>query len=239
VERGLPVSPHFETPNQLDYGGPIEIATLTVGGVSIRLARPDEPDQLFNDPLVHEMNRRDDYMPYWAYLWPSAWLLGEYVACAPWSECPGESNATDVLEIGCGLGLVGMVALARGLRVQFSDYENSALQFVARSAAANGFDPARFSTRRLDWRELPDEQFAIILGADVIYEARLVPVVATLLGRLLAPAGVGLISSPYRAAAEAFPAALAEFGLVCQTEAATAMCEGGRVFEGLIYRVTR
>ena len=37
--------------------------------------------------------------------------------------------------------------------------------------------------RRLDWRHLSDEKFPVILGADVIYEAGLVPLVANLLAR--------------------------------------------------------
>ena len=65
---------------------------------------------------------------------------------------------------------------------------------------------------------LPDEQFPVILGADVIYEPPLVPLVANLLGKLLAPDGVGLIASPYRVAAEAFSSATAAQGLSCRAD---------------------
>jgi hypothetical protein len=61
----------------------------------------------------------------------------------------------------------------------FSDYDQAPLDFVIRSAAENGFDPARFATRLLDWRSLPAERLPVILGSDVLYEARLVPLVAT------------------------------------------------------------
>ncbi len=73
----------------------------------------------------------------------------------------------------------------------------------------------------------------------MIYEARLVPLVAGLLDRLLSPGGVALLASPYRIAAKAFPAAVAALGLSCHTEAATAGSEDGRLIEGTIYRVTR
>ena len=86
--------------------------------------------------------------------------------------------------------------------------------------------------RRLDWRNLPDEQFPIILGSDVIYEARLVPLVANLLSKLLAPGGLGLIASPYRLSAEGFPAALASVGLTCRAEPATAHYEDGETVQG-------
>ena len=124
----------------------------------------------------------------------------------PWPE-PARRvrRAAEALEIGCGLGLAGLVAVARGLRVQFTDYDRAPLDFVVRSAAENGFDPARFSIRQLDWRNLPDEQHSIILGADVIYEARLVPLVAGLLGRMLAPGGVGLDRQPLPCGREGIP----------------------------------
>ena len=221
-----------------EYHGPVVVASMNLAGQTIKLVRPVNPDQLLDDPLVVDWNRHDDYMPYWAYLWPAAYLLAEAVGREPWPARLEGSVAAEALEIGCGLGLAGLVAVARGLRVQFTDYDPAPLDFVARSAAENGFDRARFSIRQLDWRHLPNEQHSIILGADVIYEARLVPLVAGLMGRMLAPGGVGLVASPYRVAAKGFPAALAALGLVCQAEAATARSEDGQMIEGTIYRVT-
>jgi predicted nicotinamide N-methyase len=231
---------HKPAPVRLtDYRGPVVITSVELGGRSIRLVRPADPDRLLDDSLVVDWNRHDDYMPYWAYLWPASYLLAEGVAREPWPDSTAGSSPVEALEIGCGLGLAGLAALARGLRVQFTDYDQAPLDFVVRSAVENGFDPARFSTRLLDWRNLPDERFSIILGADVIYEARLVPLVAGLLNRLLAPGGVGLIASPRRVAATGFPAALGKVGLVYHAEAATARAEDGQLIEGTIYRVTR
>lgn len=189
------------------YRGPVVTVEVPVGRRTIRLVRPAEPDRLLDAPDVAAWNRRDDYMPYWAYLWPGAFLLAEAVDREVWTA------GTAALEIGCGLGLAGLVALGRGLRVTFSDYDAAPLAFVGQSAAANGFDPGPFTTRRLDWRDPPDDRYPVILGADVLYERRLVPLVAALLGRMLAPGGLGLIADPYRVAAEGFPAALASQGL--------------------------
>jgi predicted nicotinamide N-methyase len=220
------------------YSGPVEVATFRFGGHAVRLVRPADPDRLLDDPGVHDWNRRDDYMPYWAYLWPAAYLLAEAVAREDWRESRGGVPRA-ALEIGCGLGLAGLVAMARGLRVQFSDYDPAPLDFVERSVAENGFDPRQFSTRLLDWRNLPDERFPVILGADVIYEARLVPLVADVLAAMLAPDGLGLISSPYRVPAEQFPAAVESLGLICRVEPMTANSEDGSPIAGTIYHVTR
>jgi predicted nicotinamide N-methyase len=222
-----------------NYCGPVALTTLTFGGQVIRLLRPADPDRLLDDPAVRDWNRRDDYMPYWAYLWSGAYLLAQAVAREPWEAKSSGSEHADVLEIGCGLGLAGLVALARGLRVQFTDYDAAPLEFVARSISENGFDPARAAVRQLDWREFQDDRFPIILGSDVIYEARLVPLVADVLARLLAPGGAGLIATPWRASAVSFPAAVARHGLDCQVEPAHSQTENGQPLEGLIYRVRR
>jgi predicted nicotinamide N-methyase len=159
------------------------------------------------------------------------------VAREPWDQREG-SAPIEALEIGCGLGLAGLVGLARGLRVVFSDYDPGPFEFVIRSAAENGFDPARFATCLLDWRRLSDERFPVILGSDVLYEARLVPLVAHLLATMLAPGGLGLIASPFRVTASEFPAAAASCGLTCRAEPVTAHSENGLPIQGTIYRVT-
>jgi predicted nicotinamide N-methyase len=222
-----------------NYRGPVVVTRAEVGGRTIHIVRPAEPDRLLDDPAVVEWNRRDNYMSYWAYLWPAASMLAEAVTRAPWLDPPAGGPPLEVLEIGCGLGLAGLAALARGARVIFTDIDQAALEFVARSAAENGFARARFELRLLDWRDPPEERFPVILGADVIYEAPLVPVVANLLGALLAPGGVSLIASPYRASADLFPAALRSCGLLCRTEPARARAEDGRFVDGTIYHVMR
>jgi predicted nicotinamide N-methyase len=221
------------------YDGPVAVTAVGVGGLTIQLLRPVEPDRLLDDPVVLDWNRRDDYMPYWAYLWPGAYLLADAVAREPLPEPIDGEIDHDALEIGCGLGLAGLVALARGLRVEFTDYDQAPLDFVARSAEHNRFAPARFVIRRLDWRDLPNDRFSLILGADVIYEARLVPLVANLLAKQLAPGGLALIASPYRVAALAFPDTCKSLGLECHLEPATAQTEDGRSIRGTIYRVSR
>ena len=69
-----------ETP----YRGPVIETSMTLGGRTIRVTRPADPDRLLDDPAVLERNRLDDYMPYWAYLWPGAYLLAEAVGREPW-----------------------------------------------------------------------------------------------------------------------------------------------------------
>jgi predicted nicotinamide N-methyase len=216
------------------YDGPVALTRLEFGGKLVRVARPGDPDRLLNDPKVLELNDRDDYMPYWAYLWPGAYLLAEAVAREPW---PG--GDIEALEIGCGVGLAGLVALACGLKVHFTDYDAAPLAMVARGASASGFDPSRYRASTLDWREPPEGRYPVILGADVLYERRLVPLVVGVIDAMLAPGGVALLAGPYRVATEDLPCCLAAAGLRHEDMPIAATTESGAQVRGTLHRVRR
>ncbi|MDG3007157.1 class I SAM-dependent methyltransferase [Paludisphaera mucosa] len=228
-------APHDASPPAPEYRGPTTVSTFEFAGRSIRLARPVEPDRLLDDPAVHAWNRTDDYMPYWAYLWPGAGMLAEAVV----SRWAADDPRDEVLELGCGLGLGGLAAMALGFRVSFSDYDPAAFGFIRRSVAENGFPAERATTLLLDWREPPDARYPRIIAADVLYEKKLVPLVAGVLARMLAPGGEALLTTPYRASAEAFPQAAAAVGLVSESEPAWTLDEAGERRPGTIYRVLR
>src|SRR5512137_971911 len=61
--------------------------------------------------------------PYWAHLWSGAVVLA---AAIP-------AGVRSVVELGCGLGLPGLVAARRGARVTFVDRAAVALAFVRAS----------------------------------------------------------------------------------------------------------
>ncbi len=176
-------------------------------------------------------NARDDYMPYWAYLWPGAFLLGEAVAAV---DLPAGTKA---LEIGCGLGLSGLVAVSLGLHVRFTDHDRTPFRFIEASAAANGFDPSSYSTALLDWRDPPDERYPLILGADVTYEKRLVPLVAGVIAAMLEPGGLALITDPDRQAAAGLAEALQGVGLMTDSLPVEGSFEGFGQVRGTIHRV--
>src|SRR5262249_33857154 len=106
--------------------------TVLIEGRSFKLSRPADSDKLLDDPAVRAAFAADEYMPYWTDLWPAARMLAKAILRQPWPV------GLDALEIGCGLGLPGIAALAQGLHVTFSDYDATALQFAADNARANG-----------------------------------------------------------------------------------------------------
>jgi predicted nicotinamide N-methyase len=216
------------------YDGPGRRSTFEFGGRSISIDHPADPERLLNQPEILARNAQDDYMPYWAFLWPGAFLLAEAVTSEAWD---GDEVA---LEIGCGLGLAGLAGLRAGIgKVVFTDYDEAPLPFIASSAEANGITADRYALRRLDWRDLPDEKYDRILAADVLYERRLVPLVARLVHRMLAPGGFALIADPYRAAAEDLGRTLAEYGLQSESRPVASVDERGTPLRGTAHRIWR
>ena len=64
--------PHDFQERETEYTGPVTVTRMEFRGRPISVVRPADPDRLLDDPLVRQWNQRDDYMPYWAYLWPGA-----------------------------------------------------------------------------------------------------------------------------------------------------------------------
>ena len=212
------------------YDGPVLQAEIQAGGRTIRLVRPGDPDRLLDDPDVAAWNQAVDYMPYWAYLWPGSFLLSDAVVAG------GYPAGTRTLELGCGLGLPGLVALSVGLQVEFTDHDRTPFDFVAQSVRANGFEPALYSASLLDWRHPTPGKYPLILGADITYERRLVPLVAAVIAAKLERGGVALVTDPNRVATEGFAAALADLGLRSEATRAEAQGEAGPV-QGTVYRI--
>lgn len=169
---------------------------VDIGSRRIELLRPAQPDEFLEDPQVLEANRRDDYMPYWSYLWPASVPMARALAHAPWP------SGTPVLELGSGVGLVGISALARGWRVTFSDYDETSLTACRVNAARNGF--LDVETLKLDWRQPLPRRFPVIIGCEVIYEARSHDPILDLIDAMLAEDGCCWIGDPNRSQAPKF-----------------------------------
>lgn len=211
--------------------GPIVREKVIVEDRTFLIARPGESDRLLDHPDVHTAFARDEYMPYWADLWPAARMLAKAILHETWT--PG----TEAIEVGCGLGLPGIVALSVGLRVTFSDYDGCALRFAADNAHLNGFDD--FRTLQLDWRRPPDDlRVPVLLASDLIYELRNVEPLVQFIRKVLTPGGVCLLTDQDRIPSHALRETLEAQKLAYTTQVMRAGEPGGRRLRGTLYRIT-
>ena len=170
--------------------------TVSLGDHSVALLRPREAEALIDEQAFE----RDEFLPYWAELWPSAIALAHDVA--------GRTlRGARVLELGCGLALPSIAAAIAGARATASDWAPDALALVCVNAARNG---VAVTALRADWSApdalLDGAPWDVVLASDVLYERRNAAILARLLPRLV-NGGEILLADPGRPPAAAFLAA--------------------------------
>lgn len=148
--------------------------TVSAGPLALSMLRPRDAESLLDE----EAFARDELLPYWAELWPSALALARAVA---------ELDLADarVLELGCGLGLPGIAAAGRGARVLVTDWAPDAVLVAWLNARRNG---VRVEAAVCSWRRpgrlLAGAPWDLVLASDVLYERRDAEALAELLPRL-------------------------------------------------------
>ena len=170
---------------------------VPIGGRDLRLLRPRDAEALLDE----EAFEREEFLPYWAELWPSSLALARAVGVRA-------LRGARTLELGCGLGLPSIAAALAGGRVLATDWSPEAIAMTAENAARND---AALETLVCSWTEpeplLTRAPWDLVLASDVLYEARNGDALLGLLPRLGAETW---LTDPGRAAAEPFLAAAAE-----------------------------
>lgn len=172
-----------------------ELMSLTLAGLDIQFSRIANFDALLDDLIekgTDHPDYQDDKIPYWADLWHSGLALAEYLVRE--KVITPEMSVT---EIGCGLGLPGLVAAMQGGQVLFTDYLPEALEEVAFNWSLNLSGMPR--SMLMDWRAPRQEAKAqLILAADVAYELRAFePLIETFVNLAL-PGGRIIVTEPGR-----------------------------------------
>jgi ETFB lysine methyltransferase len=175
---------------------------LEVAGRTIRLLMPANADDLISEADFD----RDERLPYWADLWPSARILAEELSVM-------RLRGQRVLELGCGLGLVAIGAVLGGADVTATDYYEDAPRFARVNVAeATG---RRIATRMVNWAEMPADlgKFDVVLASDVLYEHRYASLVANAIATTLVRGGEAIVADPGRIALQEFLDECSRLGL--------------------------
>jgi predicted nicotinamide N-methyase len=147
---------------------------VAIDGRDLRLLRPRDADALLDEHAFEH----EEYLPYWAELWPSSLALARALA--------GRAlRGARTLELGCGLGLPSIAAALAGGRVLASDWSPEAIAMTRANAERNG---ARIETLVCSWAEpgplVERAPWDLVLASDVLYEARNADALLELLPRL-------------------------------------------------------
>jgi predicted nicotinamide N-methyase len=160
-------------------------------GLRLEILRPPSADELIDESAFDE----EEFLPYWAELWPSGLALARHVA-------ERDLEGLRVLELGCGLGLPALAAARRGADVLATDWAEDATELLRRNAERNG---VFLRVARVRWSEpeplLRAAPWDLVLGADLLYEARNAEQLAELIPVL---GGEVLLAEPGRPYAKEF-----------------------------------
>jgi predicted nicotinamide N-methyase len=169
----------------------VEEAVELAADLRLGVLRPPSADELIDEAAFDE----EEFLPYWAELWPSGLALAGHVATR-------ELGGLRVLELGCGLGLPSLAAALRGADVLATDWAEDAIDLLRRNAERNG---VLLRLARVRWSEpeplLRAAPWDLVLGADLLYEARNAEQLAALVPQL---GGELLLAEPGRPYAKEF-----------------------------------
>jgi predicted nicotinamide N-methyase len=165
--------------------------TVELAGLPLTLLRPASADELIDEDAFDD----DEFLPYWAELWPSGAALARAVAGL-------DLRGARVLELGAGLGLPSLAAALRGADVLATDWADDAVELLRLNAGRNRVE---LRAERVRWDDpallLADAPWALVLGADLLYERRNADQLLELLPRLGADV---LLADPGRPFATGF-----------------------------------
>ena len=168
--------------------------TIPLPGGELAVLRPRDSESLLDERAFEH----EEYLPYWAELWPSGVALARRVAARA-------LRGARTLELGCGLALPSMAAVLAGGRVLATDWAPDAIALAIENARRNGIE---LEALACSWAEpeplLERGPWDLVLGADLLYERRNGELLLPLLPRLLAPHGEIWIADPGRPPAAAF-----------------------------------
>ena len=180
---------------------PIEVV---IGSRSLTLLRVKDLERLVDREALLRDNTEEP--PYWAHLWTGALTLARYL------DSFIDVRDQTVLDLGCGLGLTGIVAAQKGGRVTFADKEVAAVSFARENARLNGC--ARYGVQQIDFtQDILETDFALILGAEILYDRPTFPALVRFLARHLSPAGRAILADAKRTNTQDFYQRLDQAGL--------------------------
>ena len=155
----------------------LELEPLSIRGKTIKLIKPSNIEELLGSEGLSKVEN----FPFWVKVWEASIVLADFMASI--------KPQGRVLELGAGLGVVGLTAAAFGHEVVLTDYEEECLEFLRLNAALNELE--NVAIERLDWRA-PKElgQFEMIVGAEIVFSGRLFEPLFKIFKKYLAPGGV-------------------------------------------------
>jgi tRNA1(Val) A37 N6-methylase TrmN6 len=142
------------------------------------------------EPFV-DINLPMNHFPLWAKVWPSSMVLADFMASQP------ADSEKQILEIGSGIGIVGIVASAFGHNMTITEYNADAMEFAVANSFINGCSGTPIIS--MNWNEPQITcQYDQIIGSEVIFREQDFNPIQKLFQSILKPDGEIILVSEIR-----------------------------------------
>jgi predicted nicotinamide N-methyase len=180
-ERNVPSGELDDLLGRIEEKYQVSTVPLQIGDKKLRVLQLDNFVETI-ERIVERDSLDFHDLPYWAKVWEASFVLAYFLGRQP------VVLGRRLLEIGAGLGIVGIYAALCGHQVTITDNNPDALLFARANALLNGCPGVE--VRSLDWAA-PDsgERYDMIFGSEVVYERETYPILVQFLDRTLAPGG--------------------------------------------------
>jgi predicted nicotinamide N-methyase len=183
----------------------LETTPVKVGQIAVQFTKVRDPDQVLDQACERESSGlTGQRVPYWAAVWESAQGVVGQILESKWIE-PG----TTVLDLGCGMGLAGLLLAEAGMSVTMVDYEEEALMVARINASRVGADLVKSLPKvgLCDWQtDRLGVKFGSIVGSDVLYDREQWEGLDRFWREHLDTAGQVILGEPMRPKADEFEA---------------------------------
>ncbi len=177
----------------------IEVEPVKIGNKEVKMLQIKNLEEYIVNKVENETSKNDDLagendffyqlmnLPWWAKIWEPSFVLANFMG-----HQPVDKNQR-ILEIGAGLGLVGVYAAMCGHNVTISDIDDDALLFARANALLNGC--YHVPVVKLDWR-MPyyGKPYNMVIGSEVVYDRKTYDILVDFLDNILAPNGVTILA---------------------------------------------
>jgi predicted nicotinamide N-methyase len=168
----------------------LELMPIAIGGKKLELYNIADWTGII-DRLAAEGESYVEKFPFWVKTWESSIVLADHLLRL---GLPKDAN---ILELGAGMGVVGLFLGASGYHVTITDYEEDALGLLRKNVRHNGLDTV--SVERLDWNNPGlTKTYDIICGSELIYKDTFIPPIIALFRKYLQPDGTIFLAHDVR-----------------------------------------
>lgn len=168
----------------------LELMPIAIGGKKLELYNIADWSG-FVDRLTAEGESYMEKFPFWVKTWESSIVLADYLLRL------GLPKDASILELGAGMGVVGLFLGAFGHHVTITDYEEDALCLLRKNVRHNGLHTV--SVEKLDWNNPGlTKTYDIICGSELIYKDTFIPPIIALFRKYLQPDGTIFLAHDIR-----------------------------------------